>query len=327
MKPEILPKEVNPTEERQIRLLFNLLRNKSGLSLERLQNRLMPNEYANGNRESDRKKFKRDIDELKKLGFAIKRYADDLDENKSIYKIIQSEELKIKFTVDELKQLSLSILKHYNNSGAEALFYAAGKLFASNLGLFPPFKKKKNDLVIDNTSSSIILKLVQALRDKIPLRIDYLKNVAKGEIREIEPLRLIKRNAEDFYLVAWDRKEKSIRKLVIAKITKITELDGDFLFKGGLTAKDINFHPLNVGIHKSEKFSFSCNLHKEWKMKNFLSGYSFIKKDDIYTIETTNQQAFFDFILREYDILIHADANLLKNFRAYLEELGELYES
>ena len=326
MKNEIIPKEVNPTEERQMKLLLNLMQYPAGLSLEILQNRIMKFEYEAENRDSAQKKFKRDIDELKALGFAIKRYADDLDENKSFYKLINANDSKIAFSDEELKQISLSVMKHYNKNASESLLSAAQKIFASHLDLFPPLTIK-HDKNGSGKETTIIEKIIQALRDKIPLRIEYKKTAEKNELREIEPLNLIKKNADEFYLAAWDRKEKGIRRFMIKKIGKITELDGDFLFRQALQEHDLNLHPLNVNIHEKEQFVFRCSAQEEWKMNNFLNGADFVYSQKTYQLNTTNKQALFDFVIRESSVLSSADPKLIDNLEKYRKSFRKLYES
>ena len=61
------PKPINETEERQLSLLLNLIRNRQGLSFVQLR-QIMKEYYSNSNLESDQKKLQRDIDELKENG-------------------------------------------------------------------------------------------------------------------------------------------------------------------------------------------------------------------------------------------------------------------
>ena len=48
-----------------------------------------------------------------------------------------------------------------------------------------------------------------AIKNKTPLKIDYFKtNPKESYQREIEPLQIIKRNSEDFYLIVYKKKKK-----------------------------------------------------------------------------------------------------------------------
>jgi len=327
MYDEITPNRVNATEERQIQLLLNLVKHREGISFHDIQNRYMKSSYANNNEESDKKKFTRDLEQLKKLGFPIKRYTNSLNENESVYKLHATNDFKLRFAEKELKQISLSIMKHYNDSDPDILLSSAQKIFSGNLNLFPEIRKNKKGKQKPGKDNQTIEKLIGSIRDKIPLRMEYAAMEDEKSTREIEPLRLIKKNSEDFYLVAKDRKDKITKRFIVEKIVKLTELDGDFLYRTEASEKDLNLHPLSVRIHDSVHFSFRCRPEAEWKMKNFLSGHiEHACNEKQFSVSTTNKQALTDFIIRQKDLVIFADPNLIAELQSAYKQLWEIYE-
>lgn len=323
------PKPINETEERQLSLLLNLIRNRQGLSFVQLR-QIMKEYYSNSNLESDQKKLQRDIDELKENGFSIKFYKvshDSMEYN--VYKMDDSQrDARIQMTEEELRKFSYLVLKKSEEGASNELFTASQKIFSRNLNHFPVLKKRnpaEGIMEADDTAeiSQILYKIMSAIKNKTPLRIDYFKNNPKDSSqREVEPLQIIKRNSEDFYLIVYDREKKQKRRFLIPKILKIIEMSGEFLFNGKVNENDLNYHALNFKIHEPESLEITCSVESAWKLEKFLYPHPFKKVGDTFLLTTTNRSALFNFILKEKDCIEKVNSEIF--VRELQEFLGSI---
>lgn len=327
------PKPINETEERQLSLLLNLIRNRQGLSFVQLR-QIMKEYYSNSNLESDQKKLQRDIDELKENGFSIKFYKvshDSMEYN--VYKMDDSQrDARIQMTEEELRKFSYLVLKKSEEGASNELFTASQKIFSRNLQHFPVLKKRNPTEGIaeaddNNEISQILYKIMSAIKNKTPLRIDYFKNNPKDSSqREVEPLQIIKRNSEDFYLIVYDREKKQKRRFLIPKILKISEMSGEFLFNGKVNENDLNYHALNFNIHEAESLEITCSLENSWKLEKFLYPHPFKKVGDTFLLTTTNRSALFNFILKEKDCIEKVNSEIfVRQLQVFLAGIKEKY--
>lgn len=327
------PKPINETEERQLSLLLNLIRNRQGLSFVQLR-QIMKEYYSNSNLESDQKKLQRDIDELKENGFSIKFYKvshDSMEYN--VYKMDDSQrDARIQMTEEELRKFSYLVLKKSEEGASNELFTASQKIFSRNLQHFPVLKKRNPTEGIaeaddNNEISQILYKIMSAIKNKTPLRIDYFKNNPKDSSqREVEPLQIIKRNSEDFYLIVYDREKKQKRRFLIPKILKISEMSGEFLFNGKVNENDLNYHALNFNIHEAESLEITCSLENSWKLEKFLYPHPFKKVGDTFLLTTTNRSALFNFILKEKDCIEKVNSEtFVRELQVFLAGIKEKY--
>lgn len=305
----INPRPINETEERQLSLLLNLIRNRQGLSFLQIR-QIMKEYYSNTNIESDQKKLQRDIDELKENGFSIKFYKifhETMEYN--VYKIDEAKKnARIEMSEEELKQFSFLVLKKSEENLSNDLFTASQKIFSRNLQHFPGIKKKTgNDANIEKGESQIsqvLYKIMTAIKNRTPLRIEYFKtNSRESYLRDIEPLQIIKRNSEDFYLIVYDREKKQKRRFLIPKILKAFEISGEFLFAGKITENDLNYHVLNFSVHDPETLEITCNPENSWKLEKYLYPHPFKKIGDTFLFKTTNRSGLFNFIIKENDCI------------------------
>lgn len=327
------PKPINETEERQLSLLLNLIRNRQGLSFVQLR-QIMKEYYSNSNLESDQKKLQRDIDELKENGFSIKFYKvshESMEYN--VYKMDDSQrDARIQMTEEELRKFSYLVLKKSEEGASNELFTASQKIFSRNLQHFPVLKKRNPTEGIaeaddNNEISQILYKIMSAIKNKTPLRIDYFKNNPKDSSqREVEPLQIIKRNSEDFYLIVYDREKKQKRRFLIPKILKISEMSGEFLFNGKVNENDLNYHALNFNIHEAESLEITCSLENSWKLEKFLYPHPFKKVGDTFLLTTTNRSALFNFILKEKDCIEKVNSEIfVRQLQVFLAGIKEKY--
>lgn len=331
----IEPKPINETEERQLSLLLNLIRNRQGLSFVQIR-QIMKEYYSNPNTESDQKKLQRDIDELKENGFAIKFYkVSHVSMEYNVYKMDEAQrDARIQMSEEELRKFSFLILKKSEEGVSNDLFTAAQKIFSRNLHYFPNIKKKINS---ENPSSKDddfgvsqnLYKIMTAIKNKTPLKIEYFKtNSLESYTRDIEPLQIIKRNSEDFYLIVFDREKKQKRRFLIPKILKISDLSGEFLFNGKVNSDDLNYHALNFNVHDSEDFEITCYPESSWKFENFLYPHPFRKVNHTFLFTTKNRSALFNFILKENDCIKQINSEVfIVEFKEFLENLKSNYSA
>lgn len=327
------PKPINETEERQLSLLLNLIRNRQGLSFIQLR-QIMKEYYSNSNIESDQKKLQRDIDELKENGFSIKFHKvshESMEYN--VYRMDDSQrDARIQMTDEELRKFSFLVLKKSEELASNELFTASQKIFSRDLQHFPSIKKKpSNENTVNEEEISEIsenlYKIMTAIKNRTPLKIEYFKtNPKESHQREIEPLQIIKRNSEDFYLIVFDREKKEKRRFLIPKILKISEMSGEFLFNGKINENDLNYHALNFNVHEAESLEITCSPENSWKLEKFLYPHPFKKVVNTFLLTTTNRSALFSFILKENDCIESVNSEIfVRELQEFLSKIKNNY--
>ncbi|MDF3821010.1 WYL domain-containing protein [Leptospira sp. 96542] len=318
--PMIDVQKMNDTEVRLFALLFNLIREPNGISFQRFRN-IMPRYYHNEDIESDRKKLYRDLNQLKSMGFNIKvlQFGYQSEDYFPYYLEKESIERMLKFNQEELEFLSDSLYEEENSS---ELISLAQKLFSNQPELFsfPPIAQKKQNT---DEVSSILEKLIQSIKDKRPITITYGSDEKE---RTIEPYRLVRKNTVDFYLIAYDRQKKSLRRFIIPKLNIKKESKEDFISNLKLNDKDLNFHPLGVQSHEETTYKFCISKSFEDHWMHFLQGFPFLKDGDEYSITTTNKQSLFHYFINSSACLESSDANWKKDFYQYLEDWSQTYQ-
>lgn len=319
--PMIDVMKMNETEVRLFALLFHFVRYPQGLSFQRLRN-IMPRYYKNEDIESDRKKLYRDLTQLKALGFNIKmaQFGYQSEDHYPYFLEKDTIDKTLNFTAEELQTLSQFFFLEVNSNDLQSL---GQKLFSRDLNLFPKnlssieFKNKENE------ESGNLEKIIQALKDRRALSIQYGFST---EERMIEPYRLIRKNAIDFYLLAYDRSKKGIRRFILPRIHVKRETKEDFFSNIKLTESDLNFHPLNLKVHSEKTFKFRIFDSFSERWQQFLMGFPYSMEEDTYCITTTNQNAIFHFFVQIPDALEFQDPIFEKEFSDYIISWQKLYE-
>ncbi|MBM9549011.1 WYL domain-containing protein [Leptospira sp. 201903074] len=321
--PMIEVKKMNETEVRLFALLFNLLREPKGISFQKFRN-IMPRFYKNEDRESDRKKLYRDLNQLKNLGFNIKvaQFGYQSEDYFPYYLEKESIDRTLKFTKEELEYLSQVLFAQEPTFEGLSL---SQKLFSHHLDLIPKFAKQPKEEAVSEEipDTANTEKILQAIKDKRALTIQYGFDANE---RIIEPYRLVRKNTTDFYLLAYDRGKKSLRRFILPKITVKKESKEEFQSNLKITNQDLNFHPLLLTKHPEIEIPFQINPDYEDRWKLFLEGASFEKASDEYRVRTTNQNALFQFFVLSPEALVSTSEDWKKNFQSYTKHWEDLYQ-
>ncbi|TGM59062.1 helix-turn-helix transcriptional regulator [Leptospira vanthielii] len=321
--PMIEVKKMNETEVRLFALLFNLLREPRGISFQKFRN-IMPRFYKNEDTESDRKKLYRDLNQLKSLGFNIKvaQFGYQSEDFFPYYLEKESIDRTLKFTKEELEYLSRVL---FSTEPTQEGFSLSQKLFSYHLDLIPKFAKQPMEESISEEilDSSHTEKILQAIKDKRALTIQYGYDVKE---RTIEPYRLVRKNTTDFYLLAYDRGKKSLRRFILPKIIVKKESKEEFQSNLKITNQDLNFHPLLLTKHPEVEIPFQIHPDFEDRWKLYLEGASFEKVGDEYRVRTTNQNALFQFFVLSPEALVSTSEGWKKNFQSYTKHWEDLYQ-
>ncbi|EMO59573.1 WYL domain protein [Leptospira santarosai str. CBC1416] len=201
-------KETGRAESRLSALLFNLLNRHSPMNFTKIRS-LLPDHYRNlENPDSDRKKLSRDVEELGELGFLVRSTQEGyiLDRN------VSNRELRLE--KEELRVLAELILKSYQETPSLELYSLSQKLFEGKLDVYPELEmdlktQKSLSQVEGKESEELLKKLLEALKTKSPVQFLYYKTFPEETYRvEVDPIRLIRKNSEDYYLLAYDRKKR-----------------------------------------------------------------------------------------------------------------------
>ncbi len=323
--PMIEVKKMNETEIRLFALLFNLMKEPKGISFQSFR-KMMPRYYRNQDIDSDRKKLYRDLNQLKSMGFNIKvaNFGFQSEDHYPYYLQKESLDQLFKFTKQELEYLSLFLCAETNFEN-EVLLSLSQKLFSKHLELYPRgikihhLKKSEQD-----GSESDLTKIIQALKDKRALVIQYGRDVQE---RIIEPYRLIRKNSEDFYLLAYDRSKKDLRRFILPKLKVKKELREDFISSKKLTDKDLNFHPLV--FEKGEIVSIVLEISPLYKdsFLNFLEGYPYHLENNCVHLSTSNLEALFPFFLKSPQALLseQTSPHFYSELKKFLDSMNEIY--
>ncbi|PJZ46606.1 helix-turn-helix transcriptional regulator [Leptospira brenneri] len=320
--PMIEVKKMNETEVRLFALLFNLLREPKGISFQRFRN-IMPRFYKNEDIESDRKKLYRDLGQLKSLGFNIKvaQFGYQSEDHFPYYLEKESIDRSLKFNKEELEYLSQVLFA--SDPSPEGISLSQ-KLFSHHLDLIPKFAKQPKENQGEETSdTSNTEKILQAIKDKRALTIQYGYETNE---RMIEPYRLVRKNTTDFYLIAYDRGKKSLRRFILPKITVKKESKEEFQSNIKITKEDLNFHPLLLSQHEELEFTFQIHPDYEDRWKLFLDGAVFQKIENEYRVKTTNQNALFQFFVISPEALISSSEIWKESFQSYTKQWESLYQ-
>ncbi len=322
--PMIEVKKMNETEVRLFALLFNLLKEPKGISFQRFR-KIMPRYYRNEDIDSDRKKLYRDLGQLKSMGFNIKvaNFGFQSEDHFPYYLEKESLDSVLKFSTEELEFLSRKLCETENQDN-ETLLSLSQKLFSKNLELYPKgIKINKRKKESDTNEETDLIKVIQSIKDKRALVIRY-----GGKERIIEPYRLIRKNSEDFYLLAYDRSRKNLRRFILPRIEVKKDLREDFISNKKITDRDMNFHPLGFDVHEEEKLQISVANHYSDSLETFLNGYPYSLEENTFTIQTTNKSALFPFFTKYPDALqTSAENPFCVSFQNHLKQILETYKS
>lgn len=297
----IEPREINPTESRLLTLLFNFFQFQEGLTLSSLRE-IMGEFYDNENKDSDRRKLSRDIEELENLGFQIRYYPQK--NTKDFVYILETDPLakSLKFSSDELREISAVLLEAYSQSPRYELYTAAQKIFAGELGIFPELKEEPKD--ISDELGEVAFSILEALKNRSPLRLKYYKTFPEESYPlEVDPIRLLRKGGEDYYLLAYDRSEKVKKRLILPKILEAEILQGDLLFqkKGAQreTWEDQVVHAGLFPVHEPKSVVWTCRSDALFKAKLFLAGIPYKENGQTLRFESTNLDGLLPFLWKE----------------------------
>ena len=324
---EIQPKEINNTENRQLTLLMTLFKSRIGMNFKQIKSQ-MPQFYNNEKIESDQKKLYRDILDLRENGFPVHFYKTTSNLESNIYRFDRNKlQTNISLTDVELRKLSTLIMRKYSEYQSPVLFSSMQKIFSKNLEYFPENLIKPITVKVEkNKNEEVLFSIMNAIKNKTPLKIEYKKNRNSVSIKDIDPLLLIKRESLDTYLIAYDRKEKLKKRYIIQKISNISELNEEFIFVGKIVEEDKNYHSLNFPVHQPIEINLRIESDFFWKLERFLYPHPFSKKGNEYTFYTKNKTALFPFLLKCIDLNIELEPSILKEeFKNYIQEIIEVY--
>ncbi len=316
--------KLNETESRLFALLFLLFKEKGGVTHRSIQDR-MPHYYKNEEQDSNRRKLTRDLDSLKQLGFNVKvsKHGYESDENYTYTLSKESLDNQLKFSKDELKTIA-SLLVKEENQNSEATVSLAQKLFSHDLSLFPQRAIKSRKIVSTVTEEETIVSILQAIKDKSPLMIQY-GELSKEE-RVIEPYTIIRRNSEDFYLLAFDRKRKSLRKFIVPRIQIKRQLREEFESRIPLSSLPLQLHPLSLDMHESISVTLELNAEFIPQFQLLIADHPYSQENSVFKFETTNQEFLFPFFTRHKQALQNCEPDLfLKTLHHYQEFWKSLY--
>jgi predicted DNA-binding transcriptional regulator YafY len=322
--PMIEVKKMNETETRLFALLFNLMKEPKGISFQRFR-KIMPRYYHNEDIDSDRKKLYRDLGQLKSMGFNIKvaNFGFQSEDHYPYYLEKETLDQILKFTKPELEYLSI-LLCSQSNFENEVLLSLSQKLFSKSIELYPKGIKIHRQKISDSKETdSDLTKIIQALKDKRALVITYGRD--KKE-RTIEPYRLIRKRSEDFYLLAFDRSKKDLRRFILPRIRINKELKEDFISQKKITSDDLNFHPLAFVKGLSDKYTLEISPTYLESFLHYLRDFDYKKEDRMITIQTSNPEALFPFFLKSPEALQEGSSPGFKaSYKKYLQSLAENY--
>ncbi|ABZ93175.1 Transcriptional regulator [Leptospira biflexa serovar Patoc strain 'Patoc 1 (Ames)'] len=320
--PMIEVKKMNETEVRLFSLLFNLLREPKGISFQKFRN-IMPRFYKNEDIESDRKKLYRDLNQLKSLGFNIKvaQYGYQSEDFFPYYIQKESIDRSLKFSKEELEHLSKTL---FATEFTKDLMSLSQKLFSFHLDLIPNLSKlpvsTEGEDMVDTGNTE---KILQAIKDKRAITILY---GYEEKERTIEPYRLIRKNTTDFYVLAYDRSKKSLRRFILPKISVKKETKEEFFSNVKISDDDLNFHPLSIKTHPEKEISFQIHPEYEDRWKTFLEGAKYETIQNQYKVLTTNQNALFQFFVILPEALVECLPEWKESFVRHLKDWEHLYQ-
>jgi predicted DNA-binding transcriptional regulator YafY len=326
-EPEIQPKEINNTENRQLTLLMTLFKSRIGMNFKQIKSQ-MTQFYDNEKIESDQKKLYRDILDLRENGFPVHFYKTTSNLESNIYRFDRNKfKTNISLTDIELRKLSTLIMRKYSEFQSPILFSSMQKIFSKNLEYFPENLIKPITVKVEkNKNEELLYSIMNAIKNKTPLKIEYKKNSSDTSIKEIDPLLLIKRESLDTYLIAYDRKKKLKKRYIIQKISNISELNEEFIFLGKIVEEDKNYHSLNFPVHDSILIELEIEPDFFWKLERFLYPHPYTKNGNKYSFYCTNKSALFPFLLKCIDINLNLEPNYLKEeFKNYIQEIIDIY--
>lgn len=336
----INPTALGDTEARLLTLLLTLLKHPTGLNLKRLRT-VMPSYYSNENEESDQKKVRRDIEELTQMGFPA-----HYDRSGKTYRILcDTPESKLRFQPPELSVISHALL-HSTPDGSHyspEVYSLCQKIFENNLSLYPSGKPQYAQ---QSTTEDWMDTILFCIKSRVPMRMQYERTYGKPREKDIDPIRIIRKNSVDFYLHAYDRKAQEYRFYLIPCIRKIQKLDGEFakdhhaksLGSASLPSSRrslsntsdnlhyINLHPLGFPIQEEITIEMAIDLDCTERWQNYLKGYPHLLSENHLSIHTTNPQAIFPFLIANLDAWEKLEPDSLQvAYRDFLKTIHELH--
>ncbi|MDV6235552.1 WYL domain-containing protein [Leptospira ellisii] len=324
-------KEAGKAESRLSALLFNLLNHHSPLSFSKIRS-LLPDHYQNAeNPDSDRKKLSRDVEELGELGFLVRSTQEGyvLDRN------VSNRELKLE--KEELQILAETILRSYQESPSLELYSLSQKIFEGKLDVYPELEmdlktQKSLSQTEDEPSEEILKKLLESLKTKSPVQFLYYKTFPEETYRvEADPIRLIRRNSEDYYLLGYDRKKRERRRFVIPKITKLESIAENSLYQPLGQKKEISrdwiLHPALFQVHDPIEVELICDPEFSYKVRNSISQIPYEEYErDSFRFTVTNREGLFPLFLEARDTIRKIlPESVASAFRKELETIADNY--
>ncbi|UOG48252.1 helix-turn-helix transcriptional regulator [Leptospira noguchii] len=326
-------KEAGKTESRLSALLFNLLTRHSPMSFTKIRS-LLPDHYQNlENPDSDRKKLSRDIEELGELGFLVRSTQEGyiLDRN------VSNRELRL--DKEELSVLAETILRSYQETPSLELYSLSQKLFEGKLDVYPELetdlKTQKNlSQVEGNVSEELLKKLLEALKIKSPVQFLYYKTFPEETYKvEADPIRLIRKNSEDYYLLAYDRKKKERRRFIIPKITRVETIAENPLYQPQgqkrENSQDWVLHPTLFQVHEPIEVELICDPEFSYKVRNSISEIHYEEfSRGSFRFKVTNQEGLFPLLIEARDSIQKIlPESVAVNFRKSVEQMAIHYRS
>ncbi|ABJ77000.1 helix-turn-helix transcriptional regulator [Leptospira borgpetersenii] len=324
-------KEVGKAESRLSALLFNLLSRHSPMNFTKIRS-LLPDHYQNlENPDSDRKKLSRDMEELGELGFLVR----STQEGYALDRNISNRELRL--DKEELRVLAEAILRSYQETPSLQLYSLSQKLFEGKLDVYPELEmdlKTQKSLGQVDESEELLKKLLEALKTKSPVQFLYYKTFPEETYRvEVDPIRLIRKNSEDYYLLAYDRKKKERRRFVIPKITRVETIAENPLYQPQgqkrENSRDWVLHPALFQVHDPIEVELICDPESSYKVRNSISEISYEEfSRDSFRLKVTNREGLFPLLIEARDSIREIlPVFVASDFRKYMEQIVINYRS
>ena len=339
---------------------LNLPKNK-GLSYAQIK-KVMPRAYQ-GDKETARRKFERDKEELKKLGLEIIHHQNHFASGEwessrtNLYTPLEAPEQlpEIQLNREDVRSLALVILRamvKYNSQAniSQALQSLTAKLFYKDPTYLELLIENKVSIYSGLASTllspelsdeellreGILATVYTALGQKKVLELNYLDQREEEQTRNISGRGLISHKGR-WCLVAWCHKAKDYRRFYIDRILE-AKLSPSLPYyqEKKFDIRRYSLHPLNLVMHEKQEVCLRPYPEYSEYLRDFLEAgtqawgsYEESEADGSFRFKTTNIPALFQWILRHgasHAIEKIGPPKVRQDFITYLEQIKQNYD-
>ncbi len=318
-------------------LYLTFLNHPNGLSFARIRENLAP--AYSGDPESARRKFERDKEELRLLGLDLEHFPDGQAlPNGSLARghvyVPRNEFEKLpglKLADDEASALAAVLLYGIESSKDErqAVLYrsAAAKLLYRDPALLSA-RATQDFWTPEEVSSAHLAQIRQAIRKRLLLEIEYPGKEEGSEMRQVEGRGLISHRGR-WCLVGFARDAKAIRYFYLDRILSVKVTKTQYKNDPKFNIKDHTLHPLTLAMHARKTLQFKVDPEGKDAVVDFFLGLpesNFRFSASEARLHTTNQEAFFNFMLRHPGtVTALGPEEARKDYINYVESIRSLY--